>query len=74
MSETTSATECGCCGNATIPPTPGTDEVGYYCETCGIAWASPADREPGSCWWHKQEAAQLGGIDLPLEPTNPDVA
>ncbi len=27
----------GCTGIA-IPPTPGTDEIGHYCETCGRAW------------------------------------
>ena len=27
----------GCIGIA-IPPTPGTDEEGHYCETCGRAW------------------------------------
>lgn len=24
------------CGADTIPPTPGTDEEGYYCPTCGL--------------------------------------
>lgn len=44
---------CGCCGSETIPPTPGTDEEGFYCEPCGIAWADPEALSPWSCVIHR---------------------
>lgn len=43
---------CGCCGQPTIPPTPGTGEEGYYCESCGTAWTDPAT-VVGPCWVHR---------------------
>lgn len=38
---------CGCCGNRTIPPFPGSGEEGFYCETCGTAYDDPTP--PGRC-------------------------
>ena len=55
--ETNTATatdiRCSCCGTETIPPTPGTDEEGYYCEGCGAAWITPAGMAPHSCLIHR---------------------
>lgn len=33
---------CPNCGGPTVPPTPGTDEQGYYCEVDGAAYDRPA--------------------------------
>lgn len=46
---------CGCCGTVTIPPTPGTDEQGFYCEPCGIATNHPTDRTQAQCVIHQAE-------------------
>lgn len=45
---------CGCCGTETMPPTPGTDEEGFYCEPCGVAWDKPEDLTSNSCLLHKE--------------------
>jgi len=45
---------CGCCGTVTTPPTPCTDEEGYYCEGCGTAWVDPQVLPPNSCSIHKE--------------------
>ena len=47
---------CGCCGQATIPPRPGTDEEYDYCEGCGTAWTDPTAVSAGSCYIHRNPA------------------